>query len=236
MLSFLYSTLEMEANYQIEALDPLHHWAPKLNEALSEYQSQHSQNQEPSLFFSWVKQHKAELPCVRYLTQTELENLKVTFQLNNAITYVHTKQKIGMTDTEKGPAPNTQVIMFALSAQGDFYVHKKVKPNKGELGFNHSSFFSGKPVAGVGFFHFNQNMDLIAIDDYSGHYKPTKMQMLNVFHALTEKGVDLSKISYNRRISPLSFDKEILNAQAWYMANKYELEASRTKGMSTASC
>ncbi|MBI2790577.1 MAG: hypothetical protein HYX61_01350 [Gammaproteobacteria bacterium] len=207
-----YSVLEMDLEYQIEARDPLHHWAPELNKALEEYKGSGSEEEfSETKFFEWVKMNKPTLPRTQYLNGTELEACKQQFVAPNLVrpqnAPLHDKAHV---DCMK---------MFVMNEEGEFFLHSKQKPAPGIPGFNHSSFFNGKPVAAVGFMHFNKEGELIAIDDYSGHYKPKKQQVLNAMHALKEKGIDLSKIKYNHRISQDSFDKIIYNAQSWYEEN-----------------
>lgn len=207
-----YSVLPMDEEYQIEAKDPLHHWAPKLNEALKEYKSIVSGEEfSETKFFEWVETNKPTLERTRYLNGTELEACKQQFVAPNLVL---------PKNADLSERPHIDCMkMFVMNEEGEFFLHKKEKPLPGNPGFNHSSFFNGKPVAAVGFMHFNEEGELIAIDDYSGHYKPGRQQVLNAMHALKEKGIDLSKINYNHRISQHSFDKVIYNAQKWYGEN-----------------
>lgn len=207
--SSAYEVLEMDPHYQIEARDPLHHWAPELNKVLEEYKSSCAPEEEFSetKFFAWVKINKPQLPRTQYLNTTELEACKQKID-GSKVLYNSSGQK-----------HNAGMKMFVMNTEGEFFVHKKERPTPEKPGCNHSSFFHGAPVAAVGFMHFNEEGDLIAIDDYSGHYKPGKQQVLNVMHALNAQGFDLSKIDFRHRISPDSIDNIIYNAQTWYEEN-----------------
>jgi hypothetical protein len=208
-----YSVLEMDPEYQIEARDPLHHWAPKLNDIMAEFKRSISEKEYfESDFFDWVKENKATLPRTQYLSPAALEEFKQ--KLTSKFVLDRNGEKHTHSDV------NPIMKMFVMDPMGDFYVHEKQKPVEGKPGFNHSSFFSGAPVAGVGFMHFNQIGELVAIDDYSGHYKPGMEQVLNVMHALQEKGFDLSKIEFKHRISQTSTENEVHIAQTWYEENR----------------
>lgn len=205
-----YSTLSMDVHYQIEKRDPHHHWAPALNNCLSEYQTlQKNPPFDEQDFFAWVNNNKPSLPKTRYLSPDEVDDLKLSITSEEAIVNAKTLNKMthGMQ-------------MFVMTKEGQFYLHPKVKPTQDVLGFNHSSFFQGEDVSAVGFLHFDAAGKLIGIDNYSGHYKPQTIHVINALAELAAKGVDLNEIQYHHRISTDSFDKEIFNAKTWYDENK----------------
>lgn len=206
-----YAVLTMDPSYQIEAMDPEHHWAPSLNEALKEY-SQKNKNINPE-FFNWVSSEKPDLPRVKYLTPLEVQAYKQKILPSKIIVNDLTGEKHG-----KG------MEMFVMTSLGDFYVNPKRKATKETIGFNHSSFFQGGPISGVGFFHFDENGGLIGVDNFSGHYKPNPSYMINVLQELQSKGIDLANVTYYHRVSPESEKKETYNAKKWYLANKSKIE------------
>jgi len=76
--------------------------------------------------------------------------------------------------------------IFVMDEEGRFFF----KENAIEGEFHHSSFLSGKPVAGAGEFIFKDGK-LTAITDRSGHYRPTPEYMQQVTQSLEAQGMTL---------------------------------------------
>lgn len=206
----LYPVVELDKDYALEKQDPLHRWAPELNGALAEYKL----NGSTMPFFDWASKFHPKIRQVKYLTESEREPYKVDFS--------DPHNPVNKTKKDYSPKPGEKksMLIFVMTENGDFYMHQKNSEDMMPYGFNHSSFFAGEPVAGMGMLHFNHQGKLVAIDNYSGHYKPKTEQVLNVMDSLMRKGVDLSKLSYEHRISPNAKDKNIYNnAQAWFDCN-----------------
>lgn len=214
-----YATIPMDEEYQIEKRDPHHHHAPKLHAALPSYKATLDLNQSfnEGLFFDWAESVTPKIPKTQYLSPEEAELLHQQVLDDNIIVDAATQKKhaAGMS-------------LFVMTAEGEFYSHIKITPTSETVGFNHSSFFKGKKVAGAGFFHFDNEGRLVGIDNYSGHYKPTTEQVLNAMHSLMLKGIDLSKVRYEHRIDPKKTDKVIFNNALEWFQSQVQLVESRT--------
>ncbi|MFP5492381.1 MAG: hypothetical protein ACLGG0_12825 [Bacteriovoracia bacterium] len=87
--------------------------------------------------------------------------------------------------------------IFVMDDEGRFFF----KENAIEGEFHHSSFLSGKPVAGAGELIFNDGK-LHAITNLSGHYRPPAEYMHQVTHALEAQGIILPKFVLRLTLDP----------------------------------
>lgn len=200
-----YPIVYIDPHYKYEAMDPNHHWAPKLNEV---YENEYFKDYHDSSFFEWVSENR-NLPKTIYIDMNSLPDYEQEFISPNIAVNKETKKR-----HKKG------IEMYVMDYNGNFFMHKKIRPKVDQVGFNHSSLFNAGPISSVGFLHFNDVGEIIAIDNYSGHYKPSDAQIVSALHALQDKGIDLSKIDLYRRISPETTDKDIFNAEKWYIEHK----------------
>jgi hypothetical protein len=65
-------------------------------------------------------------------------------------------------------------------------------PARGDHRLKHSSLANGAPVAASGHISINENGEIIRIDRFSGHYKPSRLQLKQFLDRLKNLGVDLS--------------------------------------------
>lgn len=182
-----YSEFEMIPTFLCEKNDPKHRWAYTLLKALEEF----GFKGEPKNFDDWEKfdhwvQDKYELNTVKYLSDQERNELKISF-LGNAI------YQAGKHLKEDGP------LMYVMDKYGEFYTHKKFSALEHKIGMNHSSFFSGGLVSSAGFLYVKSG-EIEAIDNHSGHYHPTDLHVQNALCGLLLKGVDLSAVMLKKRM------------------------------------
>ncbi|MBT4964420.1 MAG: hypothetical protein HON32_09610 [Francisellaceae bacterium] len=211
-----YSITYINPAYQIEATDPNHHWAPKLNEA---YANEYTKEYVGPGFFNWVEQVKT-LPQTHYIDLNNLADFKQKF--------IHPNIAINESTGNKHPKG---MELYVMDYNGDFYTHPKIKPKTGVTGFNHSSLLHAGPLSSAGFLHFNEHGEIFAVDNYSGHYHPDDTQIINALDSLKNKGIELEKIDLYKRISSDSFDKNIYNAQTWYDQHKQLLSNAKLTDM-----
>ena len=75
--------------------------------------------------------------------------------------------------------------IFVMDDNGNIYIDF---PELDE--FHHSSFFGGKAVSAAGTIFINQNYQITAIDNLSGHYKPPSDSLEYVIKELTKMGIN----------------------------------------------
>jgi hypothetical protein len=81
--------------------------------------------------------------------------------------------------------------MFVMDKHGNLYA--SVEQDVGRL--HHSSFLSGKPVAGAGELEVRDGLPVL-ITRKSGHYLPTEEQLFQVRDMLSEQGIDVSRVIF----------------------------------------
>lgn len=113
----------------------------------------------------------------------ENENSEFLYNKNNINDYKikYDKGKIRKTN-DSSELEQTRYI-YVMDAYGNIYVDT---PSMDV--FHHSSFFNGEPVSAAGSFYINYEGDIIAIDNNSGHYKPTVKTLDYVTEELRKLG------------------------------------------------
>jgi hypothetical protein len=71
------------------------------------------------------------------------------------------------------------------------------KPNQ----FHHSSFLRGTAVIGAGKFTTDSNGKILALDNNSGHYRPSRANFEDTLRIFKENGVDLDKVEISFKTS-----------------------------------
>jgi hypothetical protein len=98
------------------------------------------------------------------------------------------ERPIDMKEYNKGTA---DLHMYALDHHGNLFTREAPK-SQGEEFFNHSSFNAGREVICAGMVWIREGK-LTHIDNYSGHYAPTRDNLLEALRFLNEEGIDLSE-------------------------------------------
>ncbi|KTC87379.1 MULTISPECIES: hypothetical protein [Legionella] len=81
-------------------------------------------------------------------------------------------------------------LLLAISAEGRIFVSNCLE-NVGN-GYNHSTFFSGKPGLFFGTIRVDQGQ-IVYLSNQTGHYKSTVRELLNVLRLLKQADLDLRK-------------------------------------------
>jgi hypothetical protein len=122
---------------------------------------------------------------VKYLTDTELAQYKVTIQngkLYDANGDLFDTSKANTWDGKKR-------AIFIIDEKGDMYVSSYQKARE----FHHSSLGQGKPVAMAGEIEVTDGK-LNYMSNRSGHYHPTKELMDRSVEHLSQQGLDFSSV------------------------------------------
>jgi hypothetical protein len=93
-------------------------------------------------------------------------------------------------------AADANGFAYVVDAYGDLITTDHSTLMHGEpahVRFNHSSYNAGKDVISAGIIKVNQGQ-LTYLDNNSGHYKPTKQNLINALVILQNQGVDLSRV------------------------------------------
>ncbi len=90
------------------------------------------------------------------------------------------------------------ITAYAMDEYGNLFC-KDAMPLHGARWFNHSSFNAGKDVICAGTLTIAAGQ-LLAIDNCSGHYKPTRENLHNCLASLAQDGVDLSQTLVNLHV------------------------------------
>lgn len=129
----------------------------------------------------------------RYLSPEEREQYRVVIGKDGLL-----RQADGRL-LNTGPLPKGRVLgaddlegIFVMGADGEIYVYFGPVFEDGKF-FQHSSFFSGAPVASAGQLHV-VNGKVMALSGSSGHYHPNSRQFRQVLRELHTKGVDLKGV------------------------------------------
>jgi hypothetical protein len=90
-------------------------------------------------------------------------------------------------------------LIFVIDEWGRIYISTKTDAEDvKKFNFNHASFLSGNPVASAGKMVVSRGK-IVEIEDQSGHYRPSVMQMKIALQVLSENGVDIDSILVKMR-------------------------------------
>lgn len=175
-----------------------------------------------------------KLSIVEYYTPEQLDSLKAIFDKEGRITtrtpilntwvdrkasdakqsYSEFYKTFKLSETaEKHTTLKDQTYMYILDSQGSLYLQIK---ERGKT--NHTSLSNGHAVLAAGSLKV-KNGKIIAIDTFSGHYKPTKVQLITLLEFLKKSGVNINEIK-------LTYVEEY-NVQPWIIkdVNPGQVEA-----------
>lgn len=168
----------------LEALSPDHRYGFDLEREWLKWQ-----NDPTSLSFNEWRKNKQLVGIspnqVKYLNADERKQYEVTFVEGMAM-----REGIPFnSSSEVSIFSGKGIAIYALSADGKLYVgsHDKGK-------FHHSSFLAGAPVIGAGEIQMDEEGQIIFLSPNSGHYNPSKKELLAVLQWLQEKGVNLKNV------------------------------------------
>jgi len=158
------------------------------------------------------QEFKSKISIVEYYHQGELNSLEALFDADGRI-YTRSSSLNDWVDhlaTNKGTVDKysdfyanrppsalkerkdhlvkDQTYMYVLDHQGRLYLQIK---NRGKT--NHTSLSNGHAVLAAGSLQIQKGR-IVSIDTFSGHYKPTEIQLANFFKYLKESGVPLDPI------------------------------------------
>lgn len=135
-------------------------------------------------FEDWLKEKKISLnngdSAVLYLDATQRKDYEISF---GAGKLQRGGEVFDTSDKEGGEA------IFVIGLDRQFYAHYKKTGT-----FHHSSFLSGGPVLGAGTIKTNAAGELLEVTNQSGHYKPSKEQIINTLRILQYSGVDITHV------------------------------------------
>jgi len=134
---------------------------------------------------------------VRYLSNQELEQTKVSFDKDGVVRQKSLDSKIN----DPVVMDNSDSYAFVIGKSGQqgntssLYMTEKKHGDKGII--NHSSFFRGGKVKAAGMISTQQGK-IVQVVNLSGHYKPTDVEMAATFKFLKTKMTDedFNKIVY----------------------------------------
>jgi hypothetical protein len=90
-------------------------------------------------------------------------------------------------------APEFTETTYAIDEYGNLFVAPIFqRSGVGPAIFSHSSFNAGKPVICAGLITIEQGV-LKEIDNHSGHYKPTRQDLISALQCLSDDGADLKE-------------------------------------------
>lgn len=165
----------------------------------------------PGLSPKELEQFQEKLSIVEYYSDKQLASLEAHFDhegriytitpiLNAWVEHKEDKSKQLYTDFYKGyPSPTVQRLvtkhllrdqtyMYVLDYKGQLYLQIK---NRGKT--NHTSLSRGHAVLAAGSLKVKDGK-IISIDTFSGHYKPTKTQLITLLEFLKKAHVNINVI------------------------------------------
>lgn len=143
------------------------------------------------------------------LTETEFRHMAQLARQANMKYQVEFTRKAGRTaywaipgpqgrffDVNDKPinAPEAGGWIWAMDEYGNLFLRSGREAEGREILLNHSSFNAGKPVICAGSIVVEDGL-LRKIDNSSGHYKPTRSDLLAALQCLLDDGADLGKAS-----------------------------------------
>jgi hypothetical protein len=136
--------------------------------------------------------YHSELPDV-------LKNIPIHYYSNEELAEARVEIKSGKMFRINGDRlQNMNGMEYVMKPNGDILIMPHYSdPARGDYRLRHSSLNNGEPVASAGGISFNENGDVIRIDRFSGHYKPSRLQLKQFVDHLIGLGVDLSGTEIN---------------------------------------
>ncbi|WP_068468923.1 hypothetical protein [Candidatus Protochlamydia phocaeensis] len=180
-----------------------------------------------------LKAFREKISVVEYYTPAELASLEAQFdQSGNICTrspilnaWVEQQAKQGQSpqvfsdfyatcssvvESKELERLTNQTYMYILDHTGRLFVQIK---NRGKT--NHTSLSNGKAILAAGSFKVKEGR-ITEIDTFSGHYKPTKVQLVTLLECLKKAQVDINaiKLTYvdNYQVQPWII-KEVMPGQ-----------------------
>ncbi|GMI86060.1 IQ-motif protein 1, embryo sac development arrest 39 [Hibiscus trionum] len=179
---------QLALRHWLEAIDPRHRYGHNLHF----YYDVWFQSASSQPFFYWldVGDGKAvsldkcprvvlQCQCIKYLGPKEREAYEVILEKGKLI-YKQSKEAVNTREGSKW--------IFVLSTCGILYVGEKVKGL-----FQHSSFLAGGATIASGRLVVHHGT-LHAVWAYSGHYRPTQENFIELCRFLEERHVDLTNV------------------------------------------
>ncbi|KAL5824319.1 hypothetical protein ACOSQ3_020382 [Xanthoceras sorbifolium] len=181
---------KLALTHWLEAIDPRHRYGHNLHKYYDVWFA--SDSIQP--FFYWLDigdgkevtlekcpRTKQQQECIKYLGPKEREAYEVVMEKGKLVY----KQSRVCVDTH---TPKDSKWMFVLSTSRNLYVGEKKKGL-----FHHSSFLSGAATIASGRL-VAQNGILEAIWSYSGHYRPTEENFIELCNFLEDHHIDLTDV------------------------------------------
>ena len=150
---------------------------------------------------------------------TQILTSKSDFQLQSYREFLHQRDAPPLERPELVCGRGKEPFAYVLTSDGILLIAMK---QKGKT--QHTSLSQGRAVLSAGFIHMNGDGTVVSLVGYSGHYVPTKTQMLNMLEFLQKQNVDVEKI----RVEVRSADRtssliEPGSVSAWIRAEREEL-------------
>ena len=205
----------LSPSYVIEASTKEHLYNP--HDHLEEWQESHS-NQN---FDDWISIHYAHtnFEKVKYL-KNDVERLPYKLEFLNGKSFRNNAPFD--TTNESSEHSGKGFAIFVIDSKGQFYAGSHIRGR-----FHHSSFLGGGAIQGGGEIKTNPEGKIIEISNKSGHYKPSKIQILNTLNLLEKAGVDLSQVKFRELTKKGTLiyhsSKEYLDTKGTCHCNGYEI-------------
>ena len=179
-------TRHLYSSYVWEERDPLHRDGLSLKRRREKFEHMIVDGGKIALkgrFWEWLNKELQDgaLLSNYYLNDKEREQYRARFE-------------DGVLVFPKLPSQGEIEMMFVVDEWGRLYIGMK---NDGEhpeeKGFNHASFFGGRPVASAGKIIFREGR-VIGITDHSGHYRCGRNELAIALAVLEKMGVTIHQI------------------------------------------
>lgn len=164
---------EYWGDFWFESLDPCHR-------RLTPFLKQWEKVNNPPHFFLWLEDQYIPkyIPRVIYLQNNALK--RTILHIHNGLIYNRDKEPIHFPDPKKR-------FLFSIDLDETIYATEERDD------ISHSSFTSGRPILGAGFFVINKGY-LRGIALESGHYMPTTAIGFQIITILQDQGVTFPEI------------------------------------------
>lgn len=173
--------LILSADYWFEAVTKEHFYDQKF---MDEWESSDTHLN----FDHWMAKRHPDVTSgkVEYLTnEQERSPYKLDFREGKA----WRNGAIFSTANERTEHSGEGKAIFVINSNNQIYSASHLRGK-----FQHSSFLGGSAVLGAGEIQTDGEGRIVELSSKSGHYKPSKEQILNTLKCLEDKGVDLSHV------------------------------------------